>query len=145
MVLLFKISDSLFLVYRNTTDFYILALYAAALPNSLISSGSFCRFLRIFYICDHTVYKQRVLLRLFKFWCLFFLSLCLGLSFFLPSSLHSFLSSFVPPFFPSFLPSSSTGLDGTSSTVLNRNYRSGHTCLVPGLREKEKHLVFHHE
>ena len=38
---LISLSDSLLLLYIDTTDFYILVLFPATLRNSLMSSGSF--------------------------------------------------------------------------------------------------------
>ena len=43
-------SDILLLVYRNEIDFYILILYFATLPNSLMSSGNFLMVSRIFSV-----------------------------------------------------------------------------------------------
>ena len=41
VVSLISLSDLLFLMYRNATDFYILILHSAPFPNSLMSSSSF--------------------------------------------------------------------------------------------------------
>ena len=43
-------SDILLLVYRNEIDFYILILYFATLPNSLMSSGNFLMVSRVFSV-----------------------------------------------------------------------------------------------
>ena len=102
---LIYLSDSLLLVYRNATDFYILILYPASLLNSLMSSNRFFGgIFRIFYIQYHAIRKQ---------WQLFFFL----------SNLNSFYFFFCL-----------IAVARTSGTMLNKSGKSGHPCLVPDLR-----------
>ena len=110
IIFLISPSDSLLLVYRNTTDFYILILYPATLLNSLMSSSS-----------RNTS-------------C--FLVLTLGFSMYsimLSANSDSFTSSF--PSWISFISFSCLiFMTRTSNTMLNESGKSGHPCLVPDLR-----------
>ena len=52
IIFLISLSDGLFLVCKNTIDFYILILYPETLWNSLMSSGSFLMVSSRFSICN---------------------------------------------------------------------------------------------
>ena len=58
-VSLISLSDLLLLVYRNATDFYVLTLYPAALPNSWMKSRSFLvASLGYFYVYYQVICKH---------------------------------------------------------------------------------------
>ena len=106
---LISLSDFSLLVYRNASDFCALILYPTTLLNLLISSSNF-------------------LILSVGFLCILY-TLCIG-----HLQTVSFTSSFqiwIP--FISF--SSQIAVARSSRTVLNNSSKSGHTCLVPDLRE----------
>ena len=94
------------LVYRDAKDFYILALYPATLPNSLMRSNSF-----------------------------FVTSSCFPMGSIMSSAnsdTHFFFLILFP--FISFL--GLISIARTSNIMLSRSFKNGHPCLIPDYRGK---------
>ena len=104
IVSLIFLSDSLLLLYRNATDFCILILYPATLPNSFMSSRSFL-VASLDFLCMVSCHLQTVTVLLsFPIWIPFISLSCLN------------------------------AMARISNTMLNKIGWSGHPCLVPDLR-----------
>ena len=99
------LSDTSLLVYKNAINFWILTLYPTTLLNSLI--------------------------RMSSFW-----GETIGLSMYMiMSSVNNDIFTFSFTIWMSFISSSCLiAMARTSSTMLNKNGESGHTCLVPDLK-----------
>ena len=104
IIFLISLSDSLLLVYKNTTDFYILILYPATLPNSLMRSSSILE-ASVGFLCIVACHWQTVtvLLLPFQFGFLLFFSCLIAVA-------------------------------GTYYTMLNKSGKRGHPSLVPDLK-----------
>ena len=107
IIFLISILNSLLLVYRNTTDFCILILYPVTLLNSFISSKFFGGVFKVFYMKD--CHFQIVTVLLF--------------------SDLDFLFVFIVVFIFVLM-----ALGKTFNTMLDKSGKSGHSCLILGLR-----------
>uniref|UniRef100_A0A8D0MY10 Uncharacterized protein n=1 Tax=Sus scrofa TaxID=9823 RepID=A0A8D0MY10_PIG len=99
-----SLSDLSLLLCRNAVDFYVLNLYPATLPNSLMSSNSFL-------VASLGFSRYSIMSS---------------------SNSNSFTSSF-PIWIPFTFFSSLIAMTRTSKTMLDSSGKSGHSCLVPDL------------
>uniref|UniRef100_A0A8D1XVQ3 Uncharacterized protein n=1 Tax=Sus scrofa TaxID=9823 RepID=A0A8D1XVQ3_PIG len=99
-----SLSDLSLLLCRNAVDFYVLNLYPATLPNSLMSSNSFL-------VASLGFSRYSIMSS---------------------ANSNSFTSSF-PIWIPFTFFSSLIAMTRTSKTMLDSSGKSGHSCLVPDL------------
>ena len=102
----FSLSDGSLLMYTKATDFCILILYPATLPNSFLGSNSFLwRFKCFLYIVSCHLQIVTVLSLHFPLGCLLFFSCMIAVA-------------------------------RTSNAMLTRSGESGHTSLIPDFSKK---------